>query len=62
MTTNQFIKHASNFNGLNQFMEKEHLKNKIDRKRRSLSEGMSTKEEDTDERDDDDIFLQKHHP
>jgi hypothetical protein len=43
-------------------MEKEHLKNKIERKRRSLSEGMSTKEEDTDERDDDDIFLQKHHP
>lgn len=37
-------------------MEGENLKNHIDKKRRSLSEGMSTKEEDTDERDDDDIF------
>ena len=31
-------------------------------KRRSLSEGMSTKEEDTDGQGDDDIFYQKHLP
>lgn len=33
-------------------MELETLKNKGDRKKRSLSEGMSTKEEDTDEQRD----------
>ena len=32
-------------------MEGESLKNLLERQRKSLSEGMSTKEEDTDERD-----------
>ncbi len=36
-------------------MEGENLKNRIEKKRKSFSEGMSTKEEDTDEREDDDI-------
>ena len=33
-------------------MEGESLKNLIERQRRSLSEGMSTKEEDTEEREE----------
>lgn len=48
-----------NFIGLNQFMEGENLKNLVDQKRRSLSEGLSTKEEDTEERDDDDVSSHK---
>lgn len=60
---NAIVNNFITIEGLNQFMiETENLKNQVEQKRRSLSEGMSTKEEDTDERaDDDDSFQNKNH-